>query len=235
MANFFFGVASVPEACEGQRPWFIKPAVPRLVTPQPQLKFVESAFCVLLMICVALCVCNSSPVPPYFWATVSKTVHRLRPMLSDRCLSCLYVGLTLVCYGQTVGRIIMKLGVEVGLGPGRIVLDGDPASSKKGTQPPIFGPCLLRPNGHPSQLLLNSCVLTSCNLHCHTVKGMYELYVLSERHRRQLGAQRRQNYRLHQRSVSHHHCCIRSLCIMSCIGLYTYTCRRCSHYYSKIC
>jgi len=31
----------------------------------------------------------------------------------------------------------MPLGTEVGLGPGDIVLDGDPAP------PPIFGPCLL--------------------------------------------------------------------------------------------
>jgi len=33
----------------------------------------------------------------------------------------------------------MKLGMEVGLGPGHIVLDGDPAPpQKKGAQPPIF-------------------------------------------------------------------------------------------------
>jgi len=32
----------------------------------------------------------------------------------------------------------MKLGVQVGLGPGHIVLDGDPAPPK-GAQPPIFG------------------------------------------------------------------------------------------------
>ena len=34
----------------------------------------------------------------------------------------------------------MKLGVEVGLGPGHIVLGRDPAPSPKGTQSPIFGP-----------------------------------------------------------------------------------------------
>jgi len=36
----------------------------------------------------------------------------------------------------------MALGMEVGLGPGHTVLDGDPASlPKKGTEPPsIFGP-----------------------------------------------------------------------------------------------
>jgi len=41
------------------------------------------------------------------------------------CLSCLSV--TFVHCGQTVGRIKMKLGMRVGLGPGHIVLDGDPA------------------------------------------------------------------------------------------------------------
>jgi len=49
------------------------------------------------------------------------------------CLSvCLSV--TLVYCGQTVGWIKMPLGAEVGLGPGDIVLDGDPApSTERGT------------------------------------------------------------------------------------------------------
>jgi len=38
----------------------------------------------------------------------------------------------------------MPLGMEVGLGPGHIVLDGDPAPPKRDT-PPIFGPCILWP------------------------------------------------------------------------------------------
>jgi len=45
----------------------------------------------------------------------------------------------------------MALGTEMGLGPGHIALDGDPAPlPKKGVEPapfPIFGPCLLPPNG----------------------------------------------------------------------------------------
>ena len=48
--------------------------------------------------------------------------------------------MTLVYCGQMVGRIKMKLGTQVGLGPGHIVLDADP-------QPPIFGRYLLWPNG----------------------------------------------------------------------------------------
>ena len=82
-----------------------------------------------------------------FWATVCKTV---RPMLSVRCLSCLSVlSVTFVHCGQTVGRIKMKFGVQVGLGPGHIVLGGDPAPHplKGHSPPPIFGPYLLRPNG----------------------------------------------------------------------------------------
>jgi len=74
-------------------------------------------------------------------------------MLSDRCLSCLFVvSVTLVYCGQTVGRIQMKLGTQVGLGSGHIVLDGDPAPPpQKGTEPPIFGPYLLWPNGWMDQ------------------------------------------------------------------------------------
>jgi len=49
-------------------------------------------------------------------------------MLSVRCLSVLSVlSVTFVHYGQTVGRIKMKVGIQVGLGPGHYVLDGDPA------------------------------------------------------------------------------------------------------------
>jgi len=38
-------------------------------------------------------------------------------------------------------------GTEESLSLGDIVLDGDPAPSPKGAQPPIFGQCLLWPNG----------------------------------------------------------------------------------------
>ena len=41
--------------------------------------------------------------------------------------------------GRMVGRIKMKLGMQVGLGPGHIVLDVDPAPPQKGVQqPPTF-------------------------------------------------------------------------------------------------
>jgi len=77
------------------------------------------------------------------WATICKTV---RPMLSDRCLSapsvlsCLSVlSVTLVYCGQTVGWINMKLGKQVVLGPGHIVLDGNPAFlPQRGTAPNLW-------------------------------------------------------------------------------------------------
>ena len=48
------------------------------------------------------------------------------------------MGITLVYCGQTVGWIKMPLGTEIGLGPGDIVSDGDPAPPplQKGAQQP---------------------------------------------------------------------------------------------------
>ena len=59
--------------------------------------------------------------------------------------------------GQTAGCIKMPLGMEVGLRPWDFVLDGDPAppsqngGGTRGRSPPIFGPCLLWPNGWMDQ------------------------------------------------------------------------------------
>jgi len=50
------------------------------------------------------------------------------PMSCLCVLSCLCVMLVYCC--QMVGWIMMPVGTEVGLGPGVIVLDGDPAPSK---------------------------------------------------------------------------------------------------------
>jgi len=65
-------------------------------------------------------------------------------MLSDLCLIvcpvCPVLSVTLVYCGQTVGRIKMKLGMQVGIGPGHVVLDGDPAPFSKGAQSPNFRP-----------------------------------------------------------------------------------------------
>jgi len=56
--------------------------------------------------------------------------------------------------GQTAGWTKMPLGVEVDLGPGHIVLDGDPARPRKGHSSPPHVCC---GHGRPSQLLLSSC------------------------------------------------------------------------------
>ena len=57
-----------------------------------------------------------------------------------------------ICCRQMAQWIKMPLGRKVGLGPGHIVLDGDlaPLPPKWGTAP-IFGPCLLCPNGWMDQ------------------------------------------------------------------------------------
>jgi len=82
-----------------------------------------------------------------FEATVYKTVHS---MLSDRrrllfVMSVLSV--TFVYCGQTVGRIKMKLGLRVALGPGHIVLDGDPAPPPPEGHSPQFSAHMLSHNG----------------------------------------------------------------------------------------
>jgi len=77
---------------------------------------------------------QGSPAARRFWATFCKMI---RPMLSDRCLSCLSV--TLVYCGQTVRWIKLPLGIGVGLGRGHIVLDGDPSpSTERDTAAPSF-------------------------------------------------------------------------------------------------
>jgi len=65
-------------------------------------------------------------------------------MLSDRCV-CLSV--TFGHCGQMVGRIKMKLCTQVGLGPGHIVLDGDPAFLPPRHLTPDQGLCLWTPMG----------------------------------------------------------------------------------------
>jgi len=50
-----------------------------------------------------------------------------------------------------VGWIKTKLRLQVGLDPGHVVLDRYPAPSPQRGIPPIFGPCLLWPNGWVDQ------------------------------------------------------------------------------------
>jgi len=65
----------------------------------------------------------------------------------------------------------MPPGREVGLGPGHIVLDGDPDPLlQRGTAAPphsVFDQCLLWPNSCPSLLLLSTCFKTQCRRRVH--------------------------------------------------------------------
>ena len=59
-----------------------------------------------------------------------------------------------VLCGQTAGWIKIPLGIEVGLGPDHIMLDGDPTSSyptEKGHSLPLFILCSLWQNGWMDQ------------------------------------------------------------------------------------
>jgi len=56
------------------------------------------------------------------------------PVLSVR------LSVTLAYCGQTAGWLTMKLGIEVCLGPGQIVLDGDAAPAPKRATAPNFRP-----------------------------------------------------------------------------------------------
>ena len=113
---------------------------------------------------VLRCACHSATVPrvghcahtgnEIVTVREENTILGRRSLYAIGPLSCLSVCLsvTLVYCGQTpqtVGRIKMKLGMQVGLGPGHIVLDGDPAPLPKRAHSPhaIFGRYLLRPNG----------------------------------------------------------------------------------------
>ena len=90
-----------------------------------------------------------------FWATVCITV---RHTLSNRCPVCpVCLSVTLVYCGQTVGRIKMKLCMQA---PTSLCYMGSwDQLPRKVHSPPIFGPCLLWPNGRPTQLQVSSCCI----------------------------------------------------------------------------
>ena len=139
----------------------------------PRAKFTASKSCVLLYwqrYCTALEHCASAKhcgsirqrTPPVFgWTAITLVIgphcslfFRFGRPFVKRFALCYrtvmsVLSVTLVYCGQTVARIKMKLGMQAVLGPGHIVLDGDPdPPPRKGHSPhPIFGPYLLRPNG----------------------------------------------------------------------------------------
>ena len=164
---------------------------------------------------VSLSVCDVGVLWPNGWMDQDETWHADRPQRwqhgdttpPKRGTTHPHFSAHVYC-GQTAGWIKMPRGVEVGLGPGHIVLDGDPAPAKKwhsthltfwpmstvarrldGSRgphstevdlgpghivlvgdpatptrrmghryPSLSGPCLLWPNGRPSQLQLSTCL-----------------------------------------------------------------------------
>jgi len=123
----------------------------------------------VLSVCLSVCpvitvcpVCNVGVLWPNGWMDQDETWHAGRPRPWPRCVRrgpsspSLKSGQSSppqlsdhVYCGQTAGWIKMALGMDVGLGPGHIVLDGDPnPPPKKGAQPtaPIFSPFLVCPN-----------------------------------------------------------------------------------------
>ena len=80
------------------------------------------------------------------------------PVVCPVCLS-----VTLVYCDQTVRWIKMPLGTKVGLGPGEAYMGTELPHGKAHSSPHFsayvyFGPCLLWPNGRPSQQLPSSCL-----------------------------------------------------------------------------
>jgi len=86
-------------------------------------------------------------------------------MLSDRCLSvCPVCNVGVLC--QTVGWIKTPLGMEVGLGPGHIVLLGDPAPSPKNGHSPLLS------QFWPMSVVANRLDGSRCHLARTTEKGL---------------------------------------------------------------
>jgi len=83
----------------------------------------------------------------------------------------------LVYCGQTVGWIKMKLGMQLGLGPGHIVLDGDPAPlSQLGAEPPNFPPISVVAKWPQSPISATAELLL-----CHRMCNMCLLYLVALR------------------------------------------------------
>jgi len=105
-----------------------------------------------VVLSVCLSVCDVGVLWPNGWMDQDVTLHGGRPRPGRHCVrwgprplpkrgrAAPHFSAHVYC-GQTAGWIKMPLGMEVALGPGDIVLDGDPAPRKGGTAaPPTFRP-----------------------------------------------------------------------------------------------
>jgi len=102
------------------------------------------ALCYRSVVCLSvLSVCNVGVLWPNVWMDQDETWHAGRPRPWPLCVkwgptSPKKRGQQPLTFrpmhcGQTAGWMKMPFGTEVGLGPGHIVLDGNPAPSQRGT------------------------------------------------------------------------------------------------------
>jgi len=111
---------------------------------------------VVLSVCP---VCNAGILWPNGWMDQDASWYGgKRPFLKRfalcyRTVVCVCLSVTLVYCSQTVGWTKMALGMEVGLVSRRHDVRWGPSSpTERGTTcPPLFGPCLLWPNGWMDQ------------------------------------------------------------------------------------
>jgi len=109
---------------------------------------------VVLSVLSVLCVCDVGVLCPNGWMDQDETWRGGRPRLQPHCVRWgpSFPTFRPMYCGHTAGWIKMSLGAGVGHCPGHIVLRVDPAPHQKGAQhPPIFGQCLLWPNGWMNQ------------------------------------------------------------------------------------
>ena len=124
-----------------------------------RLMLSDSCLSVCLSVCPVCPVCDVRALWPNGWTDQDETWHASRPRPPwPHCVrwgpSSLFPKRhspplsAHICCDQMAAWIKMSLGMELGLGPGDIVLDGDPATlPKMGADPQILGACLLWPNG----------------------------------------------------------------------------------------
>jgi len=111
------------------------------------------------MSCLSVCpVCGVGVLWPSSWMDQDETWHAGRPRSCPHCLdgdpaAAPQKGQSLkfsyhICWCQIAGWIKTALGMEMGLCPGHILLDEEPAPPpQNGAQSLIFGPFLLWLNG----------------------------------------------------------------------------------------
>jgi len=122
--------------CQVIRRWRLH--VVRLVCIYTRCIFIASVLCIVLTSGVTIT--YSAPSKVYFATTTAPLMW-----VSD-IVFCFALQAVFKVFKQQYGWIKMPLGTELNLGPGHIVLDGEPAPPRKGhSSLPLFGPCLLWP------------------------------------------------------------------------------------------